>query len=101
MASMKFGILWMRRGGPSIWLPEKTSFIWKPLPIWKRPVCNTTVGETEVVLNAVDLGIAKYVVKPVNLPALNKALFKLAKDLKRERKEPLIGEAGPDQTQTR
>lgn len=58
-----------------------------------RFIIISSVGETEVVLKAVDLGIAKYVVKPVNLPALDKALLKLAKDLKRERKEPLIGEA--------
>ncbi|MCI8647853.1 MAG: DUF2294 family protein [Firmicutes bacterium] len=57
-----------------------------------RFIIISSVGETEVVLNAVDLGIAKYVVKPVNLPALDQALLKLAKDLRRERKEPLIGE---------
>lgn len=58
-----------------------------------RFIIISSVGETEVVLNAVDLGIAKYVVKPVNLPALDKALLKLAKELRRERKEPLMGEA--------
>lgn len=58
-----------------------------------RFIIISSVGETEVVLNAVDLGIAKYVVKPVNLPALDRALVKVAKELRRGCKEPLIKEA--------
>lgn len=47
-------------------------------------IITSSVNETDTVLNAVDVGIVKYVVKPISLPALDETLQKTAAELRRE-----------------
>lgn len=44
-------------------------------------IITTAVSDTSVILNAVDAGIAKYVVKPIEIPSLLEALTELAEDV--------------------
>lgn len=49
-----------------------------------RFIITSSVNETDMVLNAVDVGIVKYAVKPISLPQLDETLRKTASELRRE-----------------
>lgn len=55
-----------------------------------RFIITSSVNKTEVVLDAVDIGIVKYAVKPINLPELDDLLNKVAEEIFKERKSRMI-----------